>query len=341
MTDGLFGITWAASGNMIWFVVLFLLIIIVILTAVHIKNFVGQLAHPRHQTAVLKHFSWHRYVIRSILISSVLLLLGVALLRPQWDRIEERAVSQGRDVIILLDISRSMLAQDYKPNRLEYAQQKIKKLLDMLQAERVGLIVFSGAAMMQCPLTTDYQAFMLFLNTLSVETISSGTTSYASALQKVIEAFSDFGPSSTKLVALFTDGEDFSGDLTEIQKKITESGIHIFTFGVATDDGAPIPIYDLAYQKNGKSLQQGFQKDENGAIVISRLNRTLIQQLAQATGGKSVAVTSDDQDLIALKRWVESFEKSDWEERNIYRLQDKYYYYTGLAWLLLLLEWIL
>ena len=345
LDTSIFAITWAAPSNAVFFVPIFIFIGIVLLTTFNIKKFVWQLAHPNHQKAILKHFSWQRQIVRSFLMSGALLLLGIALLRPQWDKSEEKVVSQGRDLLVLLDISRSMLAQDCKPNRLECAKEKIKKLIDMLKAERVGLIVFSGAALMQCPLTTDHQAFNLFLKTISVETISSGTTSYAAALSKVAEAFSDFGPSRTKLAALFTDGEDFSGDLSAIQQKIAESGIHIFTFGVATDDGAPIPLYNTQAEMNGKNsgkaVQQGFQKDDAGNIVISRLNRTLMQQLAQATGGKSVAFAHDDQDLLALKRWVESFEKSDWDERNIYRLQDKYYYYTGIAWILLLLEWVL
>ena len=142
------------------------------------------------------------------------------------------------------------------------------------------------------------------------------------------------------MAAIFTDGEDFSGDLSAVQHKIADAGIHIFSFGVATDDGAPIPVYDAPAQGAQKAVQS-FQKDDAGAIVISRLNRTLMQQLAQATGGKAIGITADDQDLQTLKRWVESFEKTNWEERNIYRLQDKYFYYTGLAWLLLLIEWIL
>lgn len=340
MIDHLFGITWSAPENTVWFIILLVLIGFVFLTAFNIKRFVGKLVHPNHQHAVIKYFSWQRSIVRALLVSSVLLLLGIALLRPQWDKAEEKAISQGRDVMVVLDISRSMLAQDCKPNRLECAKNKIKKMMELLPAERVGLMVFSGAAVMQCPLTNDHQAFNLFLNTISVETISSGTTSYTAALKKVVESFSDFGASRTKLVVLFTDGEDFSGDLTAIQQKITELDIHIFTFGVATLEGAPIPVYDIN-QKQGKLVQQGFQKDEQGAIVISRLNQAVLQQLAQATGGKSVAVTQDNQDLLMLKRWVEGFEKSSWEERNISRLKDKYYYYTGLAWLLLLLEWLL
>lgn len=335
MIDPLFGIMWAAPENSIVFLGIALLAIVVLFTALRTNNFIATLVHADHREKLLKNFSWQRQIIKMIVMIVALVLLGVALLRPQWDKSDEQTFHQGRDCVIALDVSRSMLAQDHGPNRLEYAKSKIKKLVNELEAERVGLLIFSGAAVMQCPLTTDRDAFFMFLDAVSVETISSGTTSYGAALQKILELFSDFAQERTKLVVLCTDGEDFSSKLTDVQQKLHDLNVHVCTFGVATENGAPIPLYD----EQGK--QRGFQKDEEDRVVVSRLNKALMQQIAHATGGRYVPVTHDDQDIITVKRWVDSFEKTQWEERKVGRMLDKYYYYTGLAGLLLLLEWVL
>lgn len=331
----LLGITWAAPANALVFGIIALLILLLVLTLQRVRVFTKTLAHPDNQARLLKNFSWQRQVVKAALIACALLLMGIALLRPQWDKIEEKAVHQGRDCVVALDISRSMLAQDYAPNRLEYAKAKIKKLVHELGAERVGLLVFSGAAVMQCPLTTDREAFLMFLDSISVETISSGTTSYSAALQKILELFCSFATERTKLAILFTDGEDFSPQLSDVQQKLQDIGVHICACGVATEDGAPIPLYDE------KGVQRGFQKDEQGQVVVSRLNKALMQKIAQETGGRYVPVTSDDQDVMTIKRWVDSFEKTQWEERKVNRMQDKYYYYTALAAALVMLEWVL
>lgn len=335
MIDNLFGITWAAPHNAICMVIIAVIVALVFWGCYRVKRLIEQLTALEHQQQLIKNFSWTSYMFKVVFLSCALVALGLALLRPQWDKKEESVLQEGRDVIIALDISRSMLAQDYKPNRLEYAKQKIKQLVNVLDAERVGLLVFSGAAIMQCPLTTDHDAFAMFLDEISVETISSGTTSLGSALTKVVGAFSHFTQDRTKLVALFTDGEDFSKDLSGIKQKAIDAGVHIFTLGVGSSDGAPIPLYDAT----GKS--QGHQKDKDGHVVISRLDSELIQQLSQTTGGKYVHATEDDRDIQALKRWVETFEKNQFAERPLQRLQEKYYYYSAIALLLLLIEWLL
>lgn len=335
MIDQIFGIFWAQPNNGVFFIAIGAMIALLLFAAVRVRVFMQKLVHPDHQPLLIKNFSWQRYVVKSVLVAGALLLMGIALLQPQWDREDEMVTHHGRDVIVALDISRSMLAQDCSPNRLECAKQKIKKLIDMLAAERVGLLVFSGAAVMQCPLTTDRQAFAMFLDALSVETISSGTTSYMAALEKVLEAFSVFAPERTKLALLCTDGEDFSANLAAVQAKLADAGVRVCTFGVATEQGAPIPLYDDQHR------QQGFQKDEQGRVVVSRLHKNLMQQIARDTKGISVIVAPDDSDVLQVQKWIDSFEKTTWDERSVQRLQDKYFYYTGVAWLLLLLEFLL
>jgi len=325
----------ASPQNIFVFIPILFLIVLVVFTFFRIKKQCARLVHKKHISRLLLNFSWSKQYIRAALIVCALICMGIALLQPKWGLSDEKTLHQGRDLLIALDISRSMLAQDYQPNRLEYAKEKIKKLVTALQAERVGLLVFSGAAVMQCPLTSDHQAFFMFLNSISVETISSGTTSYGAALQKILDSFASFDSERSKLVVLCTDGEDFSSDISGVQAKLTAVGVHICTLGVATQDGAPIPLYDE------RGVQHGFQKDEKNEIVISRRNEAVMKNLAQATGGVYVPVTSDEKDIARIQSWIYGFEKTKWEEFDQRRLQDGYYYFTAAAFLALLIEWIL
>lgn len=335
MMDSFFGITWAATKNLFFLPVVLILIFFIAWRYRRKYRIFFMLAAPNHRKELIQNFSLQKEVAKMILLAAALVFLFVSLLRPQWGESGEVAFKEGRDVIIALDISRSMLVNDLKPSRLERAKEKIKELLDELHAERVGLLIFSGAALIQCPLTTDYDAFCMFLRDVSVETISSGTTSIGGALNKVLEGISVCGGDHTKIVLLFTDGEDFSKDLERVKKKIVDSGVKIFTIGVGTEEGAPIPIYD----ELGKKL--GYQKDENSKIIVSRLNSSLIRNLAHETGGKFLRMKKDSSDIFAIKSWIERFEKEKFESRNLSRFEDRYYYYAVLSFLLLIVEWMI
>lgn len=328
-------ITWAYPGNSIVFIPLLVLMVVAVITVLRIQRRCTRMAHAKHVSLLFVNFSVQRQYLKAVLVIAALVCMGLAFMRPQWGAQEETVVRSGRDLVIALDISRSMLAQDYTPNRLAYAKEKIKKLVTELEAERVGLLIFSGAAVMQCPLTTDHQAFCMFLDALTVETMSSGTTSYTAALNKILDSYASLPSDRTRLVVLCTDGEDFSQDSSGAQAKLADVGVHICTFGIASPEGAPIPVYD----DNG--MQHGFQKDERGAVVISRRNDTVMKTIAQTTNGIYVPVTPDDHDILRIKNWVQGFEKSKWEECKQDRLQDRYYYFTAIACLLLLIEWIL
>lgn len=336
LLDSFFGITCSAPHNSVWWYSAIILIGLIVWGVYRQRELVFRIVDVRHIRLILINYSFKKQMVKSIFTVVSLIFLLLALLRPQWDQKEESVVRQGRDIIIALDVSRSMLAQDFQPSRLAYAKEKIQKLVAELQAERFGLLIFSGAAALQCPLTTDYEAFSMFLRDLSVETISSGTTSIDAALQKVLEVYGQSSNDShTRLVALFTDGEDFSHDKSAVRQKILDSNISLFTLGIGSVQGAPIPLYD----KRGVFV--GYQKDKDGTVVISCLNDRLMKQIAQETGGKYLRSTSDDTDIMAIKNWVDTFEKQTFEDRSVQRLQDKYQYYSFFAFLVLVVEWLL
>ena len=223
----------------------------------------------------------------------IVFLLG-AFLRPQWGKQEQMVTQEGRDLIIAVDISRSMLAQDVKPNRLTFAKEKIKKLLYNLSCERVGLIVFSGSTIIQCPLTTDYAAFFLFLDQLDVDTISQGTTALDQAIKASLQVFESIPTRKTKLLIAFTDGEDFSSNLQGVKDRVIADGLSIFTVGVGTDHGAPVPIL------NDQQKQIGWEKDEHGKVIMSRLNEKLLIDISMQSGGKYVHAVAGDDDIKLL-----------------------------------------
>ena len=262
----------------------------------------------------------------AVLVLSAALLTVVAMAGPQygfhWQQIERRGV----DIIIALDCSRSMLATDIQPNRLDRAKREIYDLLNMLEGDRVGLVAFSGTAFLQCPLTIDYQAFNLFLEVLTPDYLPQGGTDLTAALQTAREAF-DPQSNADKAVILITDGENTgSDDPLAAAQEAGKAGIKLFCIGVGSGDGVPVPAGG-----------GGFEKDASGRIILSRLDESLLSRMALSTGGTYVRSVAGDMDLDAIYRdqirarmeagTVESSRKQVWA--------DRFQWPLGLAVLLL------
>lgn len=283
----------------------------------------------------LRYFSRARKRIKIMLLVSGLIFLSIALARPQWSEVKQTISQEGRDVLIALDISRSMLAQDLEPSRIQVAKSKIRDLLSKLTAERVSLLVFSGMAYVPCPFTSDMHAFLSFLDLADVEIESTGTTALDKALNVAIKTFDAVPSRKSRILILFTDGEDFSTDLIDVESKARDQGIHIFTVGVGTSEGAPIPLLD----EHGNL--QGHQKDAQGNVVITRLNDQLLQQLAQKTGGQYLRITKTDEDVAALIKAVQRFEKEKFDDKTFATKEERYVPFAFLSALLLLVEWMI
>lgn len=329
------GITWGAPDN--WFVIAIvgLILIVLVYKLARLKHVHKILAPTKQARVFLRHCSMAKMTVKMALLAMAAIFLCIALLRPMWNKKEEIVEQEGRDLFIALDISRSMLATDCKPNRLTLAKDKIKQLLPMLKSERIGLILFSGSSIMQCPLTTDYGAFMMFLDAIDADTVSAGTTALDQAISKAMEAFGQMKDRKNKLLVIFTDGEDFSSNLAHVKREALAQGLHIFTVGVGTQEGAPIPLYD-AY-----GMQIGHQKDDKGNVVITHLNEGILRSVAQDSGSIYVSATADDSDIRSLVRAVSSFEKEKIEDKKIAMLEDQYHYFLFISFICLLLEWIL
>lgn len=253
-----------------------------------------------------------------------LAVLVAAVARPQWGKIEERVFDQSREVLIALDLSRSMLSTDVKPSRLERARLLVESLLDRLKGERVGLLVFSGTAFLQCPLSADYEVLREFLPQLDPEYLPEGGTDYERLLKATLEAFSNEAGADRYLIIL-SDGEALSEDWRSQLDTLKERGIRIITLGVGTEGGSVIPAKD-----------GGFVKDDRGAVVMSKLNPTTLKQLASTTGG-AYAEASGWVDLPALlAQTVERGRQGALSERRTARLAERFQWFLAPALLLLL-----
>ena len=326
-------IHWGTPNNLWCFILL--AIAAVLLSIRYNKKRIAQHLLVGAHAEFLRNYSPKKQLLKSFLFCIGFLFLCVALLRPQWNKSEETVMQEGRDMYIALDISRSMLAADCKPNRLAYAKEKIKRLIKKLSCERVGLILFSGSAFVQCPLTSDYAAFFLYLDAVDAELISSGTTALDQAVQQALTSFAAVPDRKNKLLVVLTDGEDFSRNLHTIKQEATDAHLSIFTIGVGTPEGAPVPVFD----HHGNSI--GHQKDAKGGVVISRLNEQILQSLSHDAGGRYLRATDNDDDVIAFTQLVQSFDKEQLVERKHSRYEDQYHYFLLITFICFALEWLL
>ncbi len=253
--------------------------------------------------------------VRALLIVSGMIFGIVALTQPQWGFHWEEIKRVGVDIVVAIDVSESMLAEDVKPSRLERAKREVYDLIEMLKGDRVGLIAFAGTSFVECPLTLDYGACKMFLDYINTDLIPVPGTDLAGAIRNAIKAFSKKERKSKALI-LITDGEDNEGESLEAAKDAKKEGTKIFSIGIGREGGAPIPL------KDGSG---GFKKDRQGDMVITHLDETTLQKIALETGGSYVRSVSGDMDLDKIYRegieqhveqkQLKSSRKRRWEQR--------------------------
>ncbi|GLI35701.1 vWA domain-containing protein [Desulforhabdus amnigena] len=273
---------------------------------------------------------------KGVLVLFAVLFIVASLTRPQWNPRPEKIERKGRDVAILLDVSKSMLAEDLKPNRLERSKLAIQDLLDRLQGDRVALIAFAGNAAVKCPLTQDYGFFRLMLNDIGVESIERGGTHIGDALRKTLdEVFSD-RLKRFKDVILITDGEDHDSFPVEAAKEAGERGIRIIAIGLGDEkEGQRIPILN---EKGERTFLR-----YHGQEVWTKLDAETLRKMVDATpGGRYLNVATGTFDLGSIyEKLVAGAEKTQLESVTIKRYEEKFQIFLAVALVLLFLEpWI-
>ena len=267
---------------------------------------------------------------KAIFVILTFLFLLLALTRPQWGYQWKDYKQEGVDIIIALDVSRSMLAEDIKPNRLERAKRKISDLLNMLKGDRIGLVAFAGTSFVQCPLTLDYAAARIFLNAIDTDLIPVQGTALGDALRKSTKAFRT-QENKSRAIILITDGEDQTGQAMEAAEEAKKAGVKIFAIGIGKEIGAPLP---------DPNITSGFLKNKNGDVILTKLDETTLQQISLKTGGSYVRSVTGDIDLktIYLDQINKGLDKNNFtsERRKIW--QERFQWFIFFAFLFLVYE---
>lgn len=259
-----------------------------------------------------------------------LLLFAFALAQPECGSHTELVKRQGIDVVVALDSSKSMLARDVQPSRIDRARLELSTLLDQLKGDRVGLVVFAGDAFIQCPLTTDYAAAKLFLRAVDPEDMPQGGTDIGGALGLSKEVLINAGGTARdRVVVLLSDGEDFGGDVDAAVKALTEENIRVYAVGIGSETGEPIPLLN----KNGQMV--GYKKDGAGQTVLTRLNSSGLRQIAEATGGEYFSAPRSVAMAEVIQR-IDKLQKAELESRMTVHY-DQYFQYFAVPGFVLLL----
>jgi Ca-activated chloride channel family protein len=237
--------------------------------------------------------NWRGRRWRDALWLAVLALMLVGLARPQWGSETQMIEQEGIQVMVALDVSNSMLAEDIKPDRLSRAKMEIADLMERLGGDEIGLVLFSGASFVQFPLTSDYATAMTFLDNARPEVISRPGTAIGDAIRTAMTGF-DTNRASQKVIVLITDGEDHGGDAISMAEMAAEQGIMLYTIGFGSPEGEPIPEY------NARGEVIDYKRDQNGEVVLSRLDEATLQQIAAVGGGKYFRATAGGSELAAL-----------------------------------------
>lgn len=263
--------------------------------------------------------------LKMTLLALAWLFFTIGLARPQTGARLKEHESKGAEVMIALDVSNSMLAEDYSPNRLERSKLAISRFVDRLAGDRIGLVVFAGQAFVQLPITTDYVSAKIFLNSTNTGSVPVQGTALADAISTCAKSFSTQSEKSRAII-LITDGEDHEGDVLEVAKSVAETGIRIYCVGVGSPAGKPIPY------------EGGLMKDKDGNIVVSKLDEDILVQIAGAGNGKYVRAGNGEFGLNPIIEDIRSLEKEAFSSVVFEDFNEQYMYFFALALFFLLLE---
>jgi len=278
---------------------------------------------------LIPDYSTRRILFKFILLMTGLAFLILALSDPQTGSKMERVQRKGIDVMIALDVSTSMLAQDIHPSRLERAKQAISKLVDRLDGDRIGIIVFAGKAYNQLPITVDYGAAKLFLNAINTNSVPVQGTAIADAIKMAAASFGQTNHS--KAIIVISDGEDHQGDVLEQTESAAKSGIVIYAVGMGLPEGGPIPVYS-------GNIQTGYKKDREGTAIITRLDESLLQRIASVGKGIYVRSSNSEEGWQKVFDDLNKIQKTDLDSRQFSDFEDRFQYLLGFSLLFLIFE---
>ena len=316
---------------------LWLLLLVPVMVAAYIyftrrkREQLRQLGDEALVRELMPDASHSRPIAKFILLMVALVLLIFAAARPQAGQKSETVKRSGIEVMIALDISNSMLAEDVAPNRLDRAKQMLSKMIDRMQDDKVGLVVFAGEAYTQLPITCDYVSAKMFLNAITPDLIPTPGTAIGSAIRACVRSFGGEQSEAGRAIILLTDAENHEDDAVAAAKEAQEKGIQIFVVGVGKPDGSPIPVPGTGT----------FRKDRQGQVVVSRLNEQAGKEIAQAGNGMYVRCDNTNTAMRALQKELDKIATADIETQLFTDYQEQYQSFLLAALLLLVVEFFL
>lgn len=283
---------------------------------------------------LLKRLSPNRSVFKSMLKVLVMCLaiacLSFALVNPKIGTKLETVKREGVDVVFALDVSKSMLAEDIAPNRLEKSKQLVTQIINNLAGDRIGIIGYAGSAFPQVPITTDFSSAKLFLAGMNTDMVSSQGTAINEAI-RMAETYYDDEEQTNRVLFIVSDGEDHEGDVAEIASEANKMGIRIFTIGVGTVQGGPIPI-----KRNG--VLQSYKRDENNEQVITRLGEETLQEIADAADGEYLNGDNTKEVVESVRAILNGMDKKEFEAKQFTDFKDQFQWFLAGALFLLVFD---
>ena len=279
------------------------------------------------------HQAYYHIIFKLFIRTLYIGLLIISLLGPSFGEGKKEIRTVGKDIFICIDLSQSMNATDIQPTRLAKVKFELKNIVKAFGTDRIGLIIFSGEAYMQCPLTYDNNALNLFIQTLNTSLVPNYGTDFGPpldlALTKMTEEYETSAQNKSKIIILISDGEDFGENTNEVSSKIKNEEIKLFTLGIGTPSGSKLPS------------ERGFKRNKSGEVIISKLNSRSLRNLAKDTGGKYFEINESKNDVKRLINTIDQLEGELREARQIDAKQNRYYYFLTLAFVLMLLDILL
>ena len=316
-----------------WLFAIIPMVVVFILFVFWRKRAIKKLGEMQLVSRLMPGRPVYKHQFKFIILILAFAAITIGLANPQIGTKYEKVKREGIDVVVALDVSTSMLAEDVKPNRLERSKLLVSKLIDKMQNDRIGLVVFAGNAYLQMPLTVDHAASKLFLRTINTKMVPTQGTAISDAIRLSVDAFGH-DEKKYKALIIITDGEDNEGDVMTAVEDATEKGVVVHTIGVGSPQGSPIPIY-----KNG--VQIDFKRDRSDNIVLSKLNETTLQQIAVKSDGNYQRLSASTEELNQLFTAIASMEKKEIEERVFTDYEDQFQYFIAIALVLLTLEFFI
>lgn len=276
---------------------------------------------------LLKRLSPNQSLFKSILKLAVLCaafgFLSLALVNPKIGTKMETIRSQGVDIVFAVDVSKSMLAEDIAPNRIEKSKQLVTQIINNLGSDRVGIIAYAGKAFPQLPITTDYAASKMFLQNMNTDMMTSQGTAIREAIE-LAKTYYDDEEQTNRILVIISDGEDHEGDAAEIAEEANEQGIRIFTIGVGDIKGGPIPI-----KRNGVILN--YKKDKNNETVITKLNEDTLKEIANEANGVYINGSNTNDVVETIKDLLDKMDKKEFESKQIADFKDQFQWFLGFG----------